>query len=37
HHDRVQRAETTRRPVPTSDGGAVDALDTVVVATRPAD
>ncbi|WP_439427637.1 class I SAM-dependent methyltransferase [Micromonospora sp. LA-10] len=34
---RVQRAETARRPVPTSDGGAVDALDTVVVATRPAD
>jgi SAM-dependent methyltransferase len=28
---RIQRAETARRPVPTS-----DALDTVVVATRPA-
>ncbi|ADL46299.1 class I SAM-dependent methyltransferase [Micromonospora aurantiaca (nom. illeg.)] len=34
---RVQRAETTRRPVPATDGGTVDALDTVVVATRPAD
>jgi len=33
---RIQRAETARRPVPTSDGGSVDALDTVVVATRPA-
>ncbi len=34
---RIQRAETARRPVPTGDGGTVDALDTVVVATRPAD
>ncbi|NES16001.1 MULTISPECIES: class I SAM-dependent methyltransferase [Micromonospora] len=33
---RIQRAETARRPVPTSDGGSIDALDTVVVATRPA-
>ncbi|MCW3816633.1 class I SAM-dependent methyltransferase [Micromonospora sp. DR5-3] len=33
---RIQRAETARRPVPTGDGGTVDALDTVVVATRPA-
>lgn len=33
---RIQRAETARRPVPTSDGGIIDALDTVVVATRPA-
>ncbi|MEU3458072.1 class I SAM-dependent methyltransferase [Micromonospora sp. NPDC006766] len=32
---RIQRAETVRRPVPTSDGGSVDALDTVVVAIRP--
>ncbi|SCF27718.1 Methyltransferase domain-containing protein [Micromonospora purpureochromogenes] len=32
---RVWRAETARRPV-TIDGDAVDALDTVVVATRPA-
>ncbi|MFE9657751.1 class I SAM-dependent methyltransferase [Micromonospora sp. NPDC006431] len=32
---RIQRAETARRPVPTGDGGSVDALDTVVVATRP--
>ncbi|MFE9203248.1 class I SAM-dependent methyltransferase [Micromonospora sp. NPDC007230] len=32
---RIQRAETARRPVPTRDGGSVDALDTVVVATRP--
>lgn len=34
---RIGRAETARRPVPTADGGTVDALDTVVVATRPAD
>ncbi|SCF04467.1 Methyltransferase domain-containing protein [Micromonospora viridifaciens] len=34
---RIRRAETARRPVPTTDGGSVDALDTVVVATRPAD
>ncbi|MFG3603067.1 methyltransferase domain-containing protein [Micromonospora chersina] len=33
----IRRAETARRPVPTTDGGTVDALDTVVVATRPAD
>lgn len=33
---RIQRAETARRPVPTSDGASIDALDTVVVATRPA-
>ncbi|MFE9694498.1 class I SAM-dependent methyltransferase [Micromonospora sp. NPDC005806] len=33
----IQRAETARRPVPSTDGGTVDALDTVVVATRPAD
>lgn len=33
---RIQRAETARRPVATHDGGTVDALDTVVVATRPA-
>ncbi|WP_446220156.1 class I SAM-dependent methyltransferase [Micromonospora sp. IBHARD004] len=32
---RIQRAETARRPVPTDDGGSVDALDTVVVAARP--
>ncbi|MEV0811166.1 class I SAM-dependent methyltransferase [Micromonospora sp. NPDC050200] len=32
---RVRRAETARRPVAV-DGGTVDALDTVVVATRPA-
>ncbi|MGR6319122.1 class I SAM-dependent methyltransferase [Micromonospora soli] len=32
----IQRAETARRPVPSADGGTVDALDTVVVATRPA-
>ncbi|MFB9238859.1 class I SAM-dependent methyltransferase [Plantactinospora siamensis] len=31
---RVERAETVRRPVPT-DGGVVDALDTLVVAVRP--
>ncbi|MEV0002897.1 class I SAM-dependent methyltransferase [Micromonospora sp. NPDC050980] len=34
---RIRRAETARRPVPTADGGTVDARDTVVVATRPAD
>ncbi|WFE40009.1 class I SAM-dependent methyltransferase [Micromonospora sp. WMMD998] len=34
---RIRRAETARRPVPTTDGGTVDALDTVVVANRPAD
>ncbi|MFG2058138.1 class I SAM-dependent methyltransferase [Micromonospora sp. NPDC048930] len=34
---RIQRAETARRPVPTADGGSIDALDTVVVATRPTD
>ncbi|MGC4896695.1 class I SAM-dependent methyltransferase [Micromonospora sp. DT31] len=34
---RVRRAETARRPVSTPDGGTVDALDTVVVANRPAD
>ncbi|MFR9777602.1 class I SAM-dependent methyltransferase [Micromonospora sp. MS34] len=34
---RIQRAETAHRPVPTSDGGSIDALDTVVVASRPAD
>ncbi|MGC4890912.1 class I SAM-dependent methyltransferase [Micromonospora sp. DT227] len=34
---RIGRAETARRPVPTADGGTVDALDTVVVAIRPAD
>ncbi|MEU2612193.1 class I SAM-dependent methyltransferase [Micromonospora sp. NPDC007271] len=34
---RIRRAETARRPVPTTDGGSVDALDTVVVATRPTD
>ncbi|MFU8854464.1 methyltransferase domain-containing protein [Micromonospora sp. SL1-18] len=33
---RIRRAETARRPVPTTGGGSVDALDTVVVATRPA-
>ncbi|SBT39287.1 class I SAM-dependent methyltransferase [Micromonospora auratinigra] len=33
---RIRRAETARRPVATDDGGTVDALDTVVVATRPA-
>ncbi|MEU8264705.1 class I SAM-dependent methyltransferase [Micromonospora sp. NPDC048999] len=33
---RIQRAETARRPVPTADGGSVNALDTVVVAIRPA-
>ncbi len=33
---RIRRAETARRPVPTGDGGSVDALDTVVVAIRPA-
>lgn len=33
---RIQRAETARRPVPTGDGGSVDALDTVVVASRAA-
>lgn len=33
----IQRAETARRPVPTSDGGSIDALDTVVVAARPSD
>jgi SAM-dependent methyltransferase len=33
---RIQRAETARRPVATADG-TVDALDTVVVATRPTD
>ncbi|MEV1145679.1 class I SAM-dependent methyltransferase [Micromonospora sp. NPDC049799] len=32
---RIQRAETARRPVAGPDGGTVDALDTVVVATRP--
>lgn len=32
---RIRRAETARRPVRTTDGGSVDALDTVVVATRP--
>ncbi|WP_089158119.1 class I SAM-dependent methyltransferase [Micromonospora sp. NBS 11-29] len=32
---RITRADTARRPVPTADGGTVDALDTVVVATRP--
>lgn len=31
---RIRRAETARRPVRTPDG-TVDALDTVVVATRP--
>ncbi|WNM39719.1 class I SAM-dependent methyltransferase [Micromonospora halotolerans] len=31
----IRRAETARRPVPTTDGGTVDALDTVVVASRP--
>ncbi|WP_406043422.1 class I SAM-dependent methyltransferase [Micromonospora sp. NBC_00898] len=31
---RIRRADTARRPVPT-DGGTIDALDTVVVATRP--
>nr|WP_204343164.1 class I SAM-dependent methyltransferase [Micromonospora terminaliae] len=31
----IRRAETARRPVATTDGGAVDALDTVVVASRP--
>ncbi|MFJ8578245.1 class I SAM-dependent methyltransferase [Micromonospora sp. NPDC093277] len=33
---RIERAETARRPVPTADGGSADALDTLVVATRPA-
>ncbi|MEU1841727.1 class I SAM-dependent methyltransferase [Micromonospora chersina] len=33
----IRRAETARRPVSTTGGGTVDALDTVVVATRPAD
>lgn len=33
---RVRRAETARRPVPV-DGRSVDALDTVVVAVRPAE
>ena len=32
---RIRRAETTRRPVPTADGGSTDALDTLVVAARP--
>lgn len=32
----IQRAETVRRPVPHGDGETVDALDTLVVATRPA-
>jgi SAM-dependent methyltransferase len=31
----IRRAETARRPVATTDGGSVDALDTVVVASRP--
>ena len=34
---RIERAETARRSVPTADGTTVDALDTVVVATRPVD
>ncbi|QGN49138.1 class I SAM-dependent methyltransferase [Micromonospora sp. WMMD558] len=34
---RVVRAETARRPVARPDGTTVDALDTVVVAVRPAD
>ncbi|MFD2767050.1 class I SAM-dependent methyltransferase [Micromonospora eburnea] len=33
---RIQRAETATRPVPTADGGSAEALDTVVVAARPA-
>ncbi|WP_233512323.1 hypothetical protein [Micromonospora deserti] len=31
---RVERAETARRPVARPDGSTLDALDTVVVATR---
>jgi SAM-dependent methyltransferase len=34
---RIQRTETARRPVVRADGETVDALDTVVVATRPTD
>ncbi|MCI4061149.1 class I SAM-dependent methyltransferase [Micromonospora sp. R77] len=33
----IRRAETARRPVATADGRTVDALDTVVVASRSAD
>ncbi|MFC4147896.1 methyltransferase domain-containing protein [Micromonospora mangrovi] len=33
----IRRAETARRPVTAADGRTVDALDTVVVASRPAD
>ncbi|WP_229402093.1 hypothetical protein [Micromonospora okii] len=32
---RIDRAETVRRPVPGPDGTPVDALDTLVLATRP--
>jgi SAM-dependent methyltransferase len=32
---RIDRAETVRRPVPRPDGTTADALDTLVLATRP--